>query len=588
MSIRLKVLISMFASFLVVVICLSSFMYGRFERIIVSQIKNDIKASMLENKQSFDSVTKGIARSFAAISSNEFMIKSLNKVPDSSTEASNNKANFINEYRSFFELSVGSMLNRYVLHFYADEECAMAKELGKVKSNTFKNNEFGMYSVKHIKNEAWYKEVINNDGPFYIIRSKENPEYIYFAKAIKAHIPAYTSYDSLMGVGIIGIDCSQLLNEMQMLSITENVKIAILDSGNNVIAKNGEGINDAYVKKIADKNLVGLNVANTLEDENYVINMVRTDAGISFVSFVSLDSIYLKASDIRTVVIGAIFVAIIAAFLILIILSYYLTRPIKVLADSMGKIDYSNLNAIRVKSENRDEVGELYRSFNIMMDKIVDARQRENEQNKKTQQMEIQMLQAQINPHFLYNVLDSISWLAIEKGEDEIGEMADLLSQILSYSIKDGKITAKFSEELECVRKYVMLQRNRYAGNIDLIIDVPDDVCNIEVPKCILQPLVENSIIHGMSESKGISIKISVERKGKYIQISIEDDGKGCEVDALNKILSGENRQKYHVGIRNVAMRIKHTYNEGCGLEYENNEKGGISAKILLDTNVKI
>ncbi|MBE7054486.1 MAG: HAMP domain-containing protein [Ruminococcaceae bacterium] len=588
MSIRLKVLISMFASFLVVVICLSSFMYGRFERIIVSQIKNDIKASMLENKQSFDSIAKGMGRSFAAISSNEFMIKSLNKVPDSSTEASNNKTNFINEYRSFFELSVGSMLNEYMLHFYVNDECAMAKELGKVKSNTFENTEFGMYSLNHIKNENWYNEVYFNDGPFYTFRLEENPEYIYFAKAIKAQIPVYTNYDSMMGVGIIGIDCLELLQKMQILSLSDNMMVAVLDSNNQIIAKNENGLDNNYVKKIADENLIGFNVAHTFEDDEYVINMVRTDIGVSFVSFVPLDSIYLKASDIRTVVIGAIFVAIIATFLILIILSYYLTRPIKRLADSMGKIDYSNLNAIRVKSDNRDEVGELYRSFNIMLDKIVTAKQRENEQNKKTQQMEIQMLQAQINPHFLYNVLDSISWLAIEKGEDEIGEMADLLSQILSYSIKDGKITAKFSEELECVRKYVMLQRNRYAGNIDLNIDVPDDVCNIEVPKCILQPLVENSIIHGMSESEGISIKISVERKGKYIQISIEDDGKGSEVDALNKILSGENRQKYHVGIRNVAMRIKHTYNEGCGLEYEKNEKGGISAKILLDTNVKI
>lgn len=588
MSIRSKVLISMFASFLVVVISLSGFMYGRFERIIVSQIKNDIKASMLENKQSFDSIAKGIGRSFAAISSNEFLIKALNKHSDSTTENSNNKANFINEYRSFFELSVGSMLNRYVLHFYADEESAMAKELGKVETNTFKNNEFGIYSVKHIKNETWYNEVINHDGPFYIIQLKENPGYIYFSKVIKAQVPVYTNYDSVMGIGIIGIDCSLLLNEMQMLSITENVKIAILDSDNSVIAKNGEDIDDEYVKKIADKNLVGLNVTNTLEDENYVINMVRTDTGISFVSFVPLESIYLKASDIRTVVIVAILVAIIAAFLILIILSYYLTRPIKSLADSMGKIDYNNLSEVRVKSNDRDEVGELYRSFNIMMDKIVASRQRENEQNKKTQQMEIQMLQAQINPHFLYNVLDSISWLAIEKGEDEIGEMADLLSQILSYSIKDGKITAKFSEELESVKKYVMLQRNRYAGNIDLDINIPDDVYDIEVPKCILQPLVENSIIHGMSDGEEISINIGVERKGKYIQIRIEDDGKGCEVDKLDKILNGENSQKYHVGIRNVAMRIKHTYSEECGLEYENNEKGGITAKILLDANVEI
>ena len=582
MSIRTKVLISVFTSFFVVILLLSSFLYSRFEGVIVERVKSDVKGVMHENKQSFDNVVRGIGRSFASVSSNDFLIEVLLTQSDSPSENSKNKARFVNEYRSIFELSIGSMLNKYALHFYINKEIPIAKELENVKVNSFLNEAFGVYSTKSQLDEPWLEETLKTDAPWHMFRMDENKNFIYFSKKITAQGSNSANYGEFLGVSVIGIDCHQLLNEMQMLAVTENVDIAILDEKNQVISKSSTELEDAFIEKIASENYIAFNSSDAFEASGYVINMVKSDAGITFISFVPSGSIYLQTNDIRSLVMAGIIFSLIIAFVVLLILSYYLTRPIKELSLSMTEIDYGNLKKLTNPVKSRDEVAELYKAFNLMMGKIEASIERENKQNEKARQLEIQMLQAQINPHFLYNVLDSISWLAMENKQEKIGEMADLLSQLFAYSIKDGKITAELKEELQSVKKYVTLQKNRYTENINLSFDADDECMDFIVPKCILQPIVENSIVHGLdNDTEGINIVISVRKDGEFIEICVEDDGKGCDVNKLNEILNG-GEIKYHMGIKNVSRRILESYGSGFGLKYEENAKGGITAKILL------
>lgn len=587
MSIRIKVLISMFTSFFILIILLSGYMYSKFEAVITERVKSDVKSVMLENKQSFDSIVRGIGRCFVSVSDNEFITETLLEASDSSVEISKNKIRFNNEYKNIFELSVGSMINEYVLHFYVNKDIPVSKAFGETNVNSFYNTDYGVYSTQKNENEIWYQETLKSDAPWYIFRNSANEDYIYFSKKIISQTANNINYGKFLGVSVIGIDCSQLLNQMQLLAVTDDISIAVLDSENNVISKSSDALLDGFIKEIADDNPVGFEMNNFFETEDYVINAVKCDAGITFISFVLTKSIYLKAADIRNIVLIGLVIVLLIAFFILFILSYYLTKPIKQLSGSMAKIDYENLKADGVKIKSGDEVGELYKAFSMMMEKIEKSIERENEQNEKTRKLEIQMLQAQINPHFLYNVLDSISWLAMENEQEKIGEMADLLSQIFSYSIKDGNITATLREELETVKKYVCLQKNRYTENICLDISAEEECLGIVIPKCILQPIVENSIVHGLSdEAEGINIVIRAEVCGNFLKISVSDDGKGCDVNVLNGILSGNREIKYHMGIKNVATRILETYGPGCRIEYVQNENGGVCANITLSTKI--
>ena len=180
MSIRFKVLTSMLVAFLTVILFLGGFMYTRFEEVITERVKRDVKGVMLENKQSFNNVVRGIGRGFASVSQNDFIVEKLLKHSESPAEISKNKVQFMNEYRSIFELSVGSMLNKYALHFYVNKELPAAKTLDNVKLKTFSNTNYGVYSTVNQENETWYKDTLKSDAPWHIFRIEENENYVYF------------------------------------------------------------------------------------------------------------------------------------------------------------------------------------------------------------------------------------------------------------------------------------------------------------------------------------------------------------------------------------------------------------------------
>lgn len=588
MSIRSKVLISMLASFLVVTGFLGVFMYSSFKDVTENQVKNDINGIMQENVDSLDSLAAGISRSFAAVGDNDFIVDALKEKETSPEERAREKILLMNEYKDIFELSIGSYAEDYMLHFYINEELPLAASFKNMTYSPFKNEDFGIYSTEQLSGMKWYEDTLKSSAPRQTFTVKEQPKYIFFSKAISEHDFSFPDGRGYMGVGVVGINCERLLGNMQRRMVTGDSEIIIFDPDNKVIGATKKENSANFVTELLTEDSIGLNMTKQIENDDYYISIARSDTGVTFVSITTKDSIYLKGKDVRNLAIFAILIAIVLATVLIYILSYYLTRPIKSLSHSISQISYENLVLADVQPEAKDEVGELYRAFNALLGKIETSIERENEQNEKSRQLEIQMLQAQINPHFLYNVLDSISWLAMENNQDEIGEMTDLLSQIFSYSIKDGKILANIREELENVEKYVILQKKRYADEIKLTIDAEESCLDCLLPKCILQPLVENSIVHGLgAENEGININISVKQEENCIKILVSDDGKGCDLEKLSGILdgNGEEPSKYHLGVRNVAMRINQLYGNGYKLSYTKNSSGGMTAQILLPVN---
>lgn len=585
MSIRVKVLISMMAAFLAVTLFLGGFMYTRFDEMLIEQVKSDISGVVIENRNRFDNITMGIGRSFSSIGFNEYIIDAINDTGYSKTGYSAGRSLILSECRSIFELSLGSYVSGYALHFYINEDKAAAQTYAGTSHYPMQNLDSGIYSTEYIKNENWYKETLKSNASWYVFGVEENPEYVFFAKAIYQNNVYDDNPESYLGMGVVGINCRRLMMEMEKRAIPNAETVAILDNENDIVCVNQSGVQESFVKETAKNCKLGFNMTDEYETKDYVVNMARTNAGITFVSIATKDGIYLQTKHIRMVVVFSFVAALLIAFLLIFIISYYLTRPIKRLSGHMRSIDYENLSFSHLDATSRDEVGELYKAFNTMMDKIQQSRERENEQNEKNRRIEIQMLQAQINPHFLYNVLDSISWLAMENNQDGIGEMADLLSQLFAYSIKDGKIMATLGEELESVKKYVALQKNRYADNICLEVNIEKECMETPMPKCILQPLVENSIVHGMLDSEeGIVIRIHVQKKENFVEILVEDNGEGCDINIINALLDGKDTEitKYHLGIKNVSTRLRQVYRNESKLIYIKNPGRGITAKIIL------
>jgi two-component system sensor histidine kinase YesM len=268
-------------------------------------------------------------------------------------------------------------------------------------------------------------------------------------------------------------------------------------------------------------------------------------------------------------IIGAVAFSVLAAWG----LSRSIYTPIKKLHDVTTTITKNDLQAL-MTSDNVDEITELGMSFNIMIGKIrelLDSKIKEQENLKKA---ELRALQAQINPHFLYNTLDTIIWMAEAKKTDQVIEIVSALSSFFRISLSKGKDWITIGEEIERTNSYLTIQKMRYRDILDYNIQVDESVKNYTILKLILQPLVENALYHGIKNKRqGGTIIIRARPKNENeVQIEVEDNGIGFTPDKLAQLESeladdsGDIKLESGFGIGNVNKRIRLYYGKPYGL----------------------
>ena len=285
---------------------------------------------------------------------------------------------------------------------------------------------------------------------------------------------------------------------------------------------------------------------------------------------------------------------IVAAILFSIVATWRITKsiyvPIKKLHDVTTTIARHDLETL-VTTDNADEITELGMSFNIMVGKIkelLDAKIKEHENLKKA---ELRALQAQINPHFLYNTLDAIIWMAEAKKIDQVVELVRVLSRFFRITLSKGKDWITVREEIEHVESYLAIQKMRYRDILDYQIDVPDNLRDGQILKLTLQPLVENALYHGIKNKRsGGTIVVRGQRlDGDLLQIRIEDNGIGMTQERLAQIRAlleadagdaviGESGY----GVNNVNQRIKLYYGQAYGLTIESEYLHGACVSVVI------
>lgn len=298
---------------------------------------------------------------------------------------------------------------------------------------------------------------------------------------------------------------------------------------------------------------------------------------------------------LRNLIVG-LTVGMIAVCLALVaFLSKQLTSSLHRLAVQMNRMRNGELDA-RYYYPYTDEVGSLAKSFNYMADQVERSMKKQEEYiqvlkeerdfveqvQKQKRKAELRALQAQINPHFLYNTLNTITWMASDQGMDEVRILSNSLGKFFRISLSRGAEVISVQDEIEHVKSYLAIQEIRYAEVMQYEIDVPQELKEYTILKLVLQPLVENSIYHGIKE-KGCLCKIRIfaEKRSdptgcEWLRFVVEDTGKGIEPEKLEAINEGledgasESCEGY--GIFNVNERIKLYYGEEYGLTYESNE----------------
>lgn len=243
-------------------------------------------------------------------------------------------------------------------------------------------------------------------------------------------------------------------------------------------------------------------------------------------------------------------------------------------------------------SEHTDEIDTLINTYNYMVRMINELMDKQTAQAEELRISEFRSLQAQINPHFLYNTMDMISWLSKQGRTEEATAAIWQLSRFYKLTLSRKSPFSTLANEIEHTEIYVQLQNMRFADGIDLLIDIPDDLLDISIPKLTLQPIVENSILHGIMEKpcKTGQIVITAWQEERYLYIMISDDGVGMSDETLATILSEnttpttqtEPRKGTNIAIYNTHRRLQVLYGDDCGLQYNSVPSEGTEVIVCI------
>lgn len=278
--------------------------------------------------------------------------------------------------------------------------------------------------------------------------------------------------------------------------------------------------------------------------------------------------------DSRLLLLFFVIITIIVSILIMMIflgkIISDMTKPITNLALAMERLSEENLQ-IRVETNSYGEIRILENGFNNMADKLEEYVKKTIEYEKKKRDMELELLMSQINPHFIYNTLNSIVYMARKSKNNDIEKMTRAFINILQDSIKvtmsPEAMFEKVENEINTIKSYVEIQKVRYRDKFHIEFIVDHEIKNVYIPKIILQPLIENAIYHGISPlSRKGNIKVDIHRDGEYVSICVEDDGMGMEKEKVDNMFLFEDRKYSNslrsIGLYNIKERLDYLYKE--------------------------
>jgi len=272
------------------------------------------------------------------------------------------------------------------------------------------------------------------------------------------------------------------------------------------------------------------------------------------------------------------------------ILSKRISTPIESLSGTMKAVSNDQMD-IRAEITSNDEVGELSMSFNTMLDRINDLIEKEYVLTAQQKDAQIKALQAQINPHFLYNILQSIASIASINKIPEITTMANSLGKMMRYSIKTAENSTTIQDELIHVTHYLEIQKIRHLEKLDYQIQSNEEYADFPLLKLTLQPLIENAIMHGFCPShEKLFILLTVTAKEQWLTIQISDDGAGIPPDKLAQLQTElltpatgfYTDSSPSIGIKNVYARLRLYYNKNVLLEIDSEEDEGTVITLKL------
>ncbi|MDD9268362.1 sensor histidine kinase [Paenibacillus sp. GCM10023248] len=386
--------------------------------------------------------------------------------------------------------------------------------------------------------------------------------------------------------------CSNSLTDTQVQSMS-NANI-LIDHVQNIVSFPNEdriGSNYAHMLGVKDLDKEHLPEKGTILGQPSIMNYYPNEkTGWTIVSITNEQNMFGEMYAMQNINIWTGFVMFLVTTLLIVYFSGLLTKSIHVIVNAMKLTELGNLD-VKIKDDTGDEISIIASSYNKMMTTINELMRKTKLAVQKQKESEIRSLEAQINPHFLYNTLDSINWMAIEKEEHEISRMIKGLAHILRYSISHSNQMVPLAHELEWLEHYLTLQRNRFNDSFQYAVHLHPSVKEVKIYKLLLQPFIENTIIHGFAGKKSgaeIHIRIRLEEEN-FLSIVMEDNGCGMDESTIRTLMDSGDREHAAagsgIGIRNVIDRLQLYYGDPARCEIESKVGEGTRIRLMVPVN---
>lgn len=440
-------------------------------------------------------------------------------------------------------------------------------------NNISKHSDY-IIPTTYIENENWYKNISSQYKPYWFCDSDKN---LFF---VIKFITKNETKNEINNFIYLKIKYAEFFKSIYNMS-NNNCGVYILDKDNNLIFENRcYDNNQDYLLPVEQLNSSKDNVINYNGTDYILVKYKIENTEWEVYLYKPLHFIFESSRNIIYTVLFVVFICFIILLIIGYGVSHMVVNRIEKLTDNIKNMDVENLK-VTVKNNSEDEIGILINSFDTLIRRIQILIKEVYHTEILKRKYEMKALQAQINPHFLYNSLSLINWKAIKAGEEEISQMSQLLSTFYRTSLNKGSNVITVENELENMEAYVNIQAMMHNYNFDVEFDIDPEVKKYYMINLLLQPLVENAINHGIDKNRNIrgKIKISSKKINNDIIFEIEDNGVGMSKETCEKILTSKSKG---YGVKNVYDRIKIAYGKNYGLEFTSIEKKGTIARVKV------
>lgn len=452
------------------------------------------------------------------------------------------------------------------------------------------------YSTRYLENDVygqyvgsdWYQEMINT--PYQIRWMFNDERFLYTDRnPIISVVKTITELQSNANIGMIVF--SVMENDIRKYLTGLQGEVYLVDKEGNIVSSTRR---DMIGRTVAEEPYMPKlwtgkrgQIIQEEEDRKWIVNYDTVDLnGWKLVQRVPYDDIFKEIYDLRKTKAFIITLVFIVFGLITVSISYGMSRPLQLLKKRMQVAEKKDFHSA-LSVAGPQEISSLIETYNKMVAEIRQLLNRLKDEYQQKEEMRFRALQAQINPHFVLNTLNNIKWMAYIRSDKEVGDMLSSLGAMLEQSIGRGGTLIPLREEIDYIENYIELMKMKFNEKLSFEYDIPEELMDQEVIKIMLQPVIENSLIHGIEPLNGLGrIQVSAVRNEHRFMLTVQDNGVGISPDKLKELAdrmeAGSEELPKRIGIKNVHDRIRLQYGEPYGIEVSSRVNEGTTVVFTL------